>query len=228
MPPTAATAAARDRAQRRTIEAPGPAPRIPRRVSGPVAAAEAPARRRAPARAVPREAPRAVPRPAPREAPRAVPRPAPRSLPRIRLLPDRLIRGRAWIPVLGILLAGIVAMRVEILKLNVSVGRSVALAGQLQGENQVLRANVANRSNDARIEALAQKLGMTMPGPLDVHFVQASGARDLAAAASGITRPDPETFESDLQAEITENADSISAVAPPTVTAPTTTTTPAG
>lgn len=211
-PPTAATAAAREREHRRTIDRTGPAARRPRRVSGPLA---------------PAEAPLAMPRPAPRAEARPAPRLLPRSLTDPRLV-DRLIRGRAWIPVLGVLLAGIVAMRVEILKLNVSVGRSVALISQLQSENQILRASVANRSGEARIETLAEKMGMTLPGPLDVHFVAASGARNLAAAAAGITRPDPQTFESDLQAEIAANAGSISAVAPPTLTTPATTTTPAG
>lgn len=225
MPPTATTAAARDRAERRIVDHPGSTPRTPRRVSGPVARAEVPLRRRQPSRP-------AQPAPARRPAtPRQVPRAAPRSLPRSladRRLIDRLIRGRAWIPLLGILLAGIVAMRVEVLKLNVSVGRSVALASQLQSENQILSASVASRSADARIEALAEKLGMSMPGPLDVHFVQASGARSLAAAAAGITKPDPETFESDLQAEIAANADSINAIAPATIATSDLTTTPAG
>src|SRR5437588_2148913 len=36
---------------------------------------------------------------------------------------DRLLRGRAWIPVLGVLLAGIVATQVEVLKLGASMGR---------------------------------------------------------------------------------------------------------
>ena len=40
-----------------------------------------------------------------------------RSLPDHSLL-DRLVRGRAWIPLLGVLLAGIVAMQVEVLKLG--------------------------------------------------------------------------------------------------------------
>ena len=222
MPPTATTAAARDRAERRTVDHPGPAPRTPRRVSGPVARAEVPLRRRQPAQPAPARRP-TTPRPVPRAAPRSL---ADRRL--IDRLIDRLIRGRAWIPLLGILLAGIVAMRVEVLKLNVSVGRSVALASQLQSENQILRASVASRSADARIEALAEKLGMSMPGPLDVHFVQASGARSLAAAAAGITKPDPETFESDLQAEIAANADSINAIAPATIATSDLTTTPAG
>jgi len=134
-----------------------------------------------------------------------------RSLPDRRLL-DRLIRGRAWIPVVGVLLAGIVAMRVEVLKLGVSVGNSVALASQLQSENQTLRADVASLSNAARIEHLAGTMGMVMPGPLDLHFIAASD--DLGSAAAGITRPDPTTFESGLATQTAANSASINAVAP--------------
>jgi len=127
---------------------------------------------------------------------------------------DRLIRGRAWIPVLGVLLAGIVAMRVEVLKLSVSVGRSVAVASQLQSENQALRANVASLSNAARIEHLAGTMGMVMPGPLDLHFISASVTNDLGPAVAGIVSPDPTTFESGLQSQAAANTASLSAVAP--------------
>jgi cell division protein FtsL len=131
---------------------------------------------------------------------------------------DRLIRGRAWIPVLGVLLAGIVAMRVEVLKLGVSVGRSLAVVSQLQSENQTLRANVASLSNAARIERLAATMGMVMPGPLDVHFIAASGANDLGAAVAGIVGPDPTTFEAGLQTQAAANSASISAFAAPATT----------
>src|SRR5689334_10730035 len=47
-----------------------------------------------------------------------------RALPDHALL-DRIVRGRAWIPLLGVLLAGIVAMQVEVLKLNAGIGRSL-------------------------------------------------------------------------------------------------------
>ena len=47
-----------------------------------------------------------------------------RTLPDHRLL-DRLVRGRAWIPVLGVLLAGIVATQVEVLKRWVASGAAV-------------------------------------------------------------------------------------------------------
>jgi hypothetical protein len=222
MPP-AATAAARNRTERRTVSQPQPAPRTPRRISGPVQSPQpvrrnlapqpAPARRRP----VPRPAPDRL-RPAPRQRRRiglAFPSPLAllRSLPDKRLL-DRLIRGRAWIPVLGVLLAGIVAMRVEVLKLGVSVGNSVALASELQSENQTMRANVASLSNAARIERLAGTMGMVLPGPLDVHFIPASGTGDLGSAVAGIASPDPTTFESELQSETAANSASLSAVAP--------------
>jgi cell division protein FtsL len=114
----------------------------------------------------------------------------------------------------GVLLAGIVAMRVEVLKLGVSVGRSTALASQLESENQTLRANVASLSNAARIEHLAATMGMAMPGPLDLHFISASGARDLGRAAAGIASPDPTTFESGLATQNAVHSASMNAVAP--------------
>ena len=54
-----------------------------------------------------------------------------RALPDHALL-DRIIRGRAWIPLLGVLLAGIVAMQVEVLKLNAGIGRSIERGSALQ------------------------------------------------------------------------------------------------
>ena len=50
-----------------------------------------------------------------------------RGLPEHALL-DRIVRGRVWIPLLGVLLVGIVAMQVEILKLGAGMGRSSTAA----------------------------------------------------------------------------------------------------
>ena len=57
------------------------------------------------------------------------------SLPDHHLL-DRVIRGRAWIPLLGVLLAGIVATQVEILKLGASMGRSLEQTSSLTSQNE--------------------------------------------------------------------------------------------
>ena len=57
------------------------------------------------------------------------------SLPDHSLL-DRVVRGRAWIPLLGVLLAGIVAAQVEILKLGASMGRSLEQTTTLTSQNE--------------------------------------------------------------------------------------------
>ena len=120
-----------------------------------------------------------------------------RGLPDHALL-DRLVRGRAWIPVLGVMLAGIVAMQVEVLKLNASMGRSIALASSLQTRNELLRTSVSSLSDAQRIERLATRMGMVMPGPTAVDFLH--GEASPAQVAAGIRAPDAAVFDSALQA----------------------------
>lgn len=155
-----------------------------------------------------------------------------RSLPDHALL-DRLVRGRAWIPVLGVMLAGIVAMQVEVLKLNASMGRSISLASSLQTRNELLRTNISSLSDAHRIERLAMKMGMVMPGPTSVDFL--GGRARAARAAAAIHAPDPAAFDSALQARAMQAAAAVtpsSATSTPSSTAVTTpsiatTTTPA-
>ncbi len=94
-----------------------------------------------------------------------------------RPLLDRVVRGRAWIPILGVLLAGIVAMQVEVLKLNASMGRSLERGTALASRNQQLRASVSALSDDARIERLAAQQGMVMPAPEAVTFLNSADGR---------------------------------------------------
>lgn len=115
-----------------------------------------------------------------------------RTLPDHRLL-DRVVRGRAWIPILGVLLAGIVAMQVEILKLSASTGRSLERVTALQSTNQQLRDTVAVLSDDQRIERLAAGMNMVMPGPTQVRFVSARGAA-VGRALNSIHAPDSAAF----------------------------------
>ena len=125
--------------------APSATPRARRRVSGPAGgvaslmaaggygtvalpAPDAPAPAPGAAAA---EHPAAAPAAAARRRRRAPPRwpAAPSafvaSLPESSLL-DRVIRGRIWIPLLGVLLVGIVGMQVENLKLNAGLGGAIA------------------------------------------------------------------------------------------------------
>jgi hypothetical protein len=116
-----------------------------------------------------------------------------RSLPD-RALVDRLVRGRAWIPVLGVMLAGIVAMQVEVLKLGASVGRSIERSSALETRNQLLRASVASLSDEARIERLAAGMGMIMPAPGSAGFVSGPANVNLEKALANIHAPDPAAF----------------------------------
>jgi hypothetical protein len=117
----------------------------------------------------------------------------------VRALPDhalidRVVRGRTWIALLGLMLAGIVAMQVEVLKLGASEGRSLQESAALQSRNELLRASVASLSDDQRIERLASQDGMVMPPPTDLVFLPPNSAVNANRAANNIHVPDATTF----------------------------------
>jgi hypothetical protein len=116
-----------------------------------------------------------------------------RSLPDHSLL-DRLIRSRIWIPLLGVLLIGIVASQVEILKLNASLGHGVVRAAQLQSEDQRLANTVSQMSDVQRIESRAAHMGLSMPAAYTPVFLP-GGHGDLRRALANIHKPDPTAFE---------------------------------
>jgi hypothetical protein len=156
------------------------APRNPRRVSGP-------ARRRPSDQAVVR-------------APLAA-----RSAAFIRGLPDhalldRIIRGRYWIPLLGVLLVGIVAMQVEVLKLNAGIGRALEQSTSLQNRNEQLQAAVARGADDQRIESMAAHMGMVMPQPAAIRFLARHPVADVERAISNIHVPSATGFQAALTA----------------------------
>jgi hypothetical protein len=129
-----------------------------------------------------------------------------RALALVRGLPDhslidRLVRGRAWIPVLGVLLAGIVAMQVEILKLGTSMGRAMERSSALQTRNESLQASVATLADEKRIEGAAARMGMVMPRPESLVFLSGDPKRALGRAIANIHAPDPVGFASELAAE---------------------------
>src|SRR5947209_15803278 len=170
-----------------------PAPRTPRRVSGPL-------RGREEARTASRQSPKVL------RAPRSVTAAARggfgaraaaflSSLPD-RALVDRLVRGRAWIPLLGVMLAGIVAMQVEVLKLGASIGRSIERGAALNTRNQTLRASVASLADDQRIEHAAADMGMVMAAPETIGFLSAHHDGDAARAIANVHAPNSASFMS--------------------------------
>jgi hypothetical protein len=207
--PSARAPAGRNAPTARTSGHPGSvnrpsAPRTPRRVSGPVSGLIRGRVITRPQRGggdSPAVAPRARPRTARREPLAARAFAYVGALPDHSLL-DRIVRGRAWIPLLGVLLAGIVAMQVEVLKLGASIGRSIERGTALESRNEILRASVASLADDARIEQLAGGVGMVMPAPAEVKFVAARGGNDLLRAVNNIHAPDATAFAAQLQAAI--------------------------
>jgi cell division protein FtsL len=160
-----------------------PTPHAPRRVSGPAR----------PARTRPSERPALRPSPAARSAAFL------RALPDHALL-DRIIRGRYWIPLLGVLLVGIVAMQVEVLKLNAGIGRALEQTTSLQSRNEQLRAAVAREGDDQRIESMAAHMGMVMPQPAAIRFLQRHPIADVDRAVANIHAPDATAFQAALTA----------------------------
>ena len=122
-----------------------------------------------------------------------------------------MTRGRAWIIVLGLLLGGIVALNVVGLSLSASGSSVSTKVDELQQENSVMRARIANRLSNERITEAASTLGLAVPAPDAVHYIGAKSA-DAETAAKRL-------------------ADGLIATAPPaieaTVTDPATTTDPA-
>lgn len=94
----------------------------------------------------------------------------------------RMTRGRAWIGVLGLLLAGIVALNVITLSLAASAGHTDRNIQALDQENSILRRRDAQRSSVARVRHDAAALGLAVPTTDQVNYIEASPS-DVATAA---------------------------------------------
>jgi cell division protein FtsL len=97
--------------------------------------------------------------------------------------------------VLGLMLAGIVAMQVEVLKLGASEGRALQQSAALQSRNDILRASVAAASSEQRIESLAAtRYGMVMPDPTSIVFLPSNEGANAIHASHNITAPNATAF----------------------------------
>jgi Tfp pilus assembly protein PilN len=102
-----------------------------------------------------------------------------------------MTRGRLWIGVLGVLLAGIVALNVYTLSLAAKVGPIDQNIQALESENSLLRSRDAQRSGSARVRHDAGALGMEMAAVDEVATIEpargdvAAAAQRLAAAGTG-------------------------------------------
>ena len=134
----------------------------------------------------------------------AIPLVAGRAAVAVRELPDsgaivRLTRGRAWIAVLGTLLAGIVALNVLSLGMTASSGQASVQVDALEQANSSLRADIAEKLSATKVQDAAATLGLAVPSPGEIGYlnyndsVLAQAAKALAgqasSAASSVTPP---------------------------------------
>jgi cell division protein FtsL len=114
-------------------------------------------------------------------------------LPDSRLL-DRLLRGRAWIVLLGVLLIGLVAINVSLLKLNSEAGRNAEKVKALRIQNTQIRAKVSRLASAERLERAGRELGMSMAVAGRVRYLSIRPQDPRQAARAIRTWQDVPTF----------------------------------
>jgi hypothetical protein len=162
-----------------------------------------------------------------------------RALPETRLV-DGLLRGRVWIWLIGLLLGGIVAMQVSLLKLNAGISRAVTTASTLERQNAEIESEIAKLSSVERVRDAALADGMVTPEPGTLSYLRARADRDPTLAARRMTPGSEEAaaimanhgFEPGVLATTPATADQIAVATPDpttgtTVDPATTTTDPA-
>ena len=103
-------------------------------------------------------------------APAPVRRPRPRAAPRAR--PQRRVRGGIlWIAAFAVVLAGVVALNVAVLRTNMQVSRLDKAQLELQAQNQALASQVSSAASAQRIEQAAHKLGYVPAPATDTSYL---------------------------------------------------------
>jgi len=141
---------------------------------------------------------------------------------------DRLLRGPAYIALVGILLAGIVFFNVDVLELNHGIASTDTRSSQLKRENAALTLQLAKLGSSERIQRVALQNGLVLPQPGDVRYLRA-GRGDAAHALRVMTAPDSTTAATVVPAPVTQQssaAGSTPSASAPVATTPTASTTP--
>ena len=82
--------------------------------------------------------------------------------------------GLAWIIVTGVLLAGIVALNVAVLRLNVKLDRLNNDRDKLRAGNAALSVKLSSAASSPRIQNLAQRHGLVPADPATTTYVDLS------------------------------------------------------
>ncbi len=102
------------------------------------------------------------------ERPQPRPRPAPRRVPRQR----RVAGGVVWIGVVAVLLAGVVALNVAVLRLNMRLDQLSRERADLRAQNAQLAVQLSGAASAPRIQGLAtMRLGLAVATPEQTSYV---------------------------------------------------------
>ena len=102
---------------------------------------------------------------------------------------DRLLRGRACVGLVFVLLVGIVFFNVALLQLNEGIAQTNAQATALEQDNAKLRRQLAPLASSERIQSEAVKRGYSLPAAGDVGFIRGNVNTNAKRAAGRITVP---------------------------------------
>jgi cell division protein FtsL len=106
--------------------------------------------------------------PAPPPKPRRRPRPRTR-----REEAPRVFGGVVWIVFVAVLLTGVVALNVAVLRLNVQLDQLGRERASIRAENAAIASRLSSAHATARIEALARtELGLVRAEPDDTTYVR--------------------------------------------------------
>ena len=117
-------------------------------------------------------------------------RTAPRAPRGARVL-DALLTGRAWIALVGLLLAGIVFFNVDLLQMNREITQMADKAAQVKRENDRLRHDYARLASSERIQEAAAALGLVYPAAGEVRYLRSKPKLDAHNASKRIAPPNP-------------------------------------
>jgi len=145
---------------------------------------------------------------------------------RVRGMIDTLLRGRAWIALVAVLLVGIVFFNVDLLELNRDIARTADKAAGVKRENANLRLKVARLASSERIQRVAARRGLELPAPGDVRYLKLHPTVDARTAAGHITEPG-QGAPPPVSTGAPASAPAPTALAPTTPAAPAQTPTPA-
>jgi len=99
------------------------------------------------------------------------PRARPRSQPRARRRQRRITAGIVWISAFALLLAGVVAVNVAVLRANVAVNKLDQQQVELQAQNAALASQVSSSIASIRIEQAARRFGLVPAAASDTSYI---------------------------------------------------------